>query len=138
MRVWAVLRQLAHPDGRTGFECPLRADHPAGPFPTSFAGSLKRTCQPLTIYGGGACACLWRGDQTSTCCNNPTITPQNNRIDCSKSRDAVASCNLPDAIGSLQHSPSISNLPYYPAINGSRLCFRKRGRMCFRFVADGG
>ena len=43
MRVWAVLRQLAHPDDRSGFERSLRAVHPAGPFPTSFAGSLKRT-----------------------------------------------------------------------------------------------
>ena len=90
-----------------------------------------------SISSGSDRVCSLRRDQTSTCRNNPTVTPQNNRIDCSKSRNGVASGNLPDAIRSLQHSSSISNLPYYPSINCSRLCFRKRCRPWFRFVTDG-
>ena len=76
------------------------------------------------------------GDQTSTCRNNPAVAPENNRINCAKPRDGVAAGNLPDPIGSLQHSPSISNLPYYPSINGSRFCFREWGRVCFRLVME--
>ena len=64
-------------------------------------------------------------DQTSAGRNYPTIAPPNYRIDFSKSRHGVAPGSLPDAIRSLQHSRTISNLTHYPTIDGVRLRFGK-------------
>jgi hypothetical protein len=62
-------------------------------------------------------------DQTSAGRNYPTTAPPNYRIDFSKSWHGVAPGSLPDAIRSLQHSRTVSNLTHYPTIDGGRLRF---------------
>ena|SRR6516225_9919988 len=86
-----------------------------------FAGSAacKQAAVPAVLLGR---------DQTSAGRNYPTVTPQNYGIDLSKSGHGVAPGSLPDAIRSLQHSRTVSNLTHYPTIDGSRLRFREWDR----------
>jgi len=50
----------------------------------------------------------------------------------------VAPGSLPDAIRSLQHSRTVSNLTHYPTIDGGRLRFGEWDRQWFRLTMNGG